>query len=807
MVFSLTSRAEFPSWVRSTNAVEFFTNLSSRLLSAGGYRFDAGDIPVYTNNTFAFSPDVHRLLQVAANIYDASTNRADRGGPDFPFLPSVFRPTFAVNPVGDILISGWIEVTNAGVAELSKPLDLSDPNHVAQISSVGFFNGNLYDVPWIIGVKKGFPSFNEFAMQSVAQVTRRLQMRRPTFTSRPNATNQMFIVGISNVLAVEAWNAYPSNYSRAVDILVANDIKIEFTFTNDPALDLRGGRSTIHLNLAAATNVAANDWQGYGTSLSVPNIGSFVVPLATNLIFLPNSVYRTESGETPFFTANTNVGSNLYLGFEQTGRFPLPDFQFAVTNRLRFILHDHDTQRVIDYVNIGGLIGARNLSAVLATVELDSTENALWSTNRVGGVGLENTPLGIMNQIQVALGNLDIPNWNNYGVGQAAGTTKYKEIDQFRSFMGFVPIYSPGTLNTNLTAVVPFTPTRRTSQYLSWQANDPFVHFLRQDLMSSDSSSSIRRELPNGPVHAIANIGQLNQRFTPWGGYPPTTLPSATAYVSLVKDPMVRSSENWNCAPHGLLSVEWLGKVHRGTPWQTLYLKSADVNSSTWQSWLGGWDPIAAQRARPLADRPLIASLVSLLNTNHPGTLLSVNSPDTNAWRQALDGLVVLGNASTDAELLSNPPLVRFETNVMTATSSQADDIANAILQTRGGKTWTSVGDVLATPAMSEGSPWLNLTSAVQLQRGISDEAYEKIASQLLPCLRMDSLGKTAATVEGHEIEFTGYDGFPYAIEVSGDLTQWSCISTNIPTNGVFRFADPDAGCFGARYYRSRLLP
>src|SRR3974377_85475 len=50
--------------------ISFFTNIASRLLrSAIG--LDLGRIQIYPTNQY--TPAVHRALQVAANLYDAST--------------------------------------------------------------------------------------------------------------------------------------------------------------------------------------------------------------------------------------------------------------------------------------------------------------------------------------------------------------------------------------------------------------------------------------------------------------------------------------------------------------------------------------------------------------------------------------------------------------------------------------------------------------------------------------------------------------------------------------------------------------
>jgi hypothetical protein len=36
----------------------------------------------------------------------------------------------------------------------------------------------VYGIPPIIGVKKGYPNFNEFALQTRVQITRRVELRK-----------------------------------------------------------------------------------------------------------------------------------------------------------------------------------------------------------------------------------------------------------------------------------------------------------------------------------------------------------------------------------------------------------------------------------------------------------------------------------------------------------------------------------------------------------------------------------------------------------------------------------------------------
>src|SRR5262245_49861117 len=68
------------------NPTSFFTNVASRFLA--DMNVDLNHIQIYPTNEY--TPAVHRLLQLSANLYDATTNRFIDGGPTN--YPTVFRP-------------------------------------------------------------------------------------------------------------------------------------------------------------------------------------------------------------------------------------------------------------------------------------------------------------------------------------------------------------------------------------------------------------------------------------------------------------------------------------------------------------------------------------------------------------------------------------------------------------------------------------------------------------------------------------------------------------------------------------------
>jgi hypothetical protein len=104
----VASATNFVNW----RPVDFFTNAANRLLKNAGYEFTIGqDFQIYPTNFY--TPSVHQLLQLAANMYDATTLRPGNA-------PSVFRPIFGKRPGSSgediIYIAGYQEEVDARLA-------------------------------------------------------------------------------------------------------------------------------------------------------------------------------------------------------------------------------------------------------------------------------------------------------------------------------------------------------------------------------------------------------------------------------------------------------------------------------------------------------------------------------------------------------------------------------------------------------------------------------------------------------------------------------------------------------------------
>ena len=847
--------------LRNDNPVGFFTNAAIRLLIKAGYTIGAPtstsnllvtnivsgvpitslQIPIWPNNFY--TPSVHRLLQLAANLYDATTNRTDAGYPsNYPYLPTVFRPVFSSGLASgkggsQICIVDYREVTPADTsAFLSdvRPRDLSDASDRALLKPLDM----VYNVPLVIGAKKGLPSFDEFTSDTQVQVARKLICHRANNSTDPrvpiNEIDPAYYLTVTNVVGLQAWNWYAANYNRAGTLEAWPDMEVLVTNLETGA-QLNPPDYPSRLP-ATVSPLLYTVWPGFN---AIFPSSSFITPLGlggtptTNYVFLPtNSVYSSNQQKflvngTPDSTpGNTN--------------WHVPHFQITVKTRLRFALVDQQSQRLIDYVNLSASQTA-DITTNLADGGCGTSYAPIYSR---GGMWCTNTApsypgsFGVRLQIDASAGRVQSPDWNSSLPDPLYGRDKDKGVNRFLFQFGYGTQPYPGEpAFVGLSAfTAPYSPFRNMHLAILWQANDPLVHYTVGDLQNlTDLPTSVYLDNTAPPLPPTA-FGQPNRHYEPWGGrpYAGSTVPP---YDYRFKDPVagqVGNSDYWNFPTNQPVSATWLGRVHRGTPWQTVYLKSAALDYPSWIKWSGNSNVVInyGQLARsmpqwvsatnlvmgvmnifqwtydsafthPTNDWRLASMLVSLLSTNDPRQLLSANQSSASAWLGALDGMVVLTNSAG----LSPPTSF-----VMSFNSPQAATVASAILANRASQpnqTFRDVGDVLSTPELSVASPWLDTSTISQFfysYYGISDEAYEAIPSQLLPLLRADSVGYAIQNGGSLQFQFSGSDGLAYAVQVSSDLVNWTSVSTNCPVDGIFSFLDVPSAEAPRRFYRSALL-
>jgi hypothetical protein len=432
LCFALTARAA--TSVSLDSPTGFFTNIAARLLRSE-LRLDLNQLPIYPTNYY--TPSAHRLLQLTANLYDSTTNRILGLVPEYPYCPSVFRPLFRRVPFGTntlIVIAGYREVTNADLADprLAPPMvDLNQPNPpftYFPLYGAAFSTDRneplVCGIPLVIGAKKGFPNFNEFAMQTEVDVARFLEFRRnPGDLSGPvTETNQMYVIGISNTFGLEAWNSYFTNYPR--DLKLTATVRMTATLTN------KLGQTNILLDntvsQGAAFLIPANTWSGWTNAVSQL---SMILPFSSTngFFFLTNSSYLPTPPWLVPQTHTFSTGDNFYI----------PRWWLNLRTQLIFILQDTGANRIVDYVNLDQSESTVDVTAKLMEGETQSNPFDFynpanqWLTNRIGNSFSINSPTcGVINQVQVGLNG--ILQGQGFMQDLYAGLDAESAVDSFR---------------------------------------------------------------------------------------------------------------------------------------------------------------------------------------------------------------------------------------------------------------------------------------------------------------------------------------------------------------------------------------
>jgi hypothetical protein len=836
---ALFSNASAKTALDANDPVGFFTTVADKLLRST-FNFGVTSIPVYTNGVFVYSPAIQRVLQLAANIYDATTTN---------FYPTVFRPVFT-NDGANIFISGYQQIVSVpNPPDYGEPassqLPLSQPIDVAALLSLpaGTYSNNVYGVPWIIGAKKYLPGFNQFSMINSVQVERLLQVAR-NYVGGPVWTNHQYLMTITNSLGASFWNSYsnnyPTNYAGSLNMSVYISDTVQMILTNSDGAPTRNLFYTTNFTFTPAF-WPGSKWSADGGG--APAASSFIATNWANT-FLPLEIYKT--GQKNFaFTTDPDPWETNNKSCD-----PLPQFGLIVTNWVQAIIVDNT--HVIDYVQLRGPIDSTNLNNPLQDPGPGGAPNYyLWVTN-VAVVGT--TPSwGIVDQIDVSSQPVNPPptaQWNNPPNPVIPGLDPITAARDFLASMftpsstfNYVDALNGNSYtytNTELIVQAGYTATRTIFVPYLYQVNDPLVHYLASDLNAGagavwagdhaqangvwSQSDNPSTPLPVPPTGADIIKG----RYQPWGKTAPLALQSpdtynfGNPYNLIYKDPLVWSADYWDFPTNLLSSLGGLGQVHRGTPWQTVYLKAHDVlggNSSniaagtnTWMAWTGDYNISDAAIMAPVKDRLLVSLLISLLNTNDVTRLVSVNDQNIADWLALFSGMIVLTNTTPDGAYVSKlfHPQPTFDAFVMASNSPQAEVIANDIAQARAtqpNQNFYSPGDILAVPELTEQSPFLNWTNTNQQDYGITDAAYEAIPAQLLPLLRQDSVGAIVQTNGGRSLQFSGSDAFTYEVQESTDLVNWHTVSTNNPVQGSFSIPIPPASDSEELFYRSVLLP
>jgi hypothetical protein len=722
--------------------IEFFTNAADRmfrqlgLLDMNSNLITVTNIPIYENpvpfgqvsSVNYYTPSVQRILQLAANIYDATTNRILPGSP--VNYPSVFRPAFRSSLNGVASIVGFVEVTNLATDNSLRLPFLEVTNFVKSPQS---YNAgiNIYGVPWVIGAKKGVPNFNEMSIANPLGIQRNLMFTNSQFgtgSGPPWQTNQMIQIGISNSFGVEAWNSYTNAYPKPLKLIVTNLVSMEVS--NEFGIDILNFQDVPFFNVMNLPG-----WPGW-TGRASDN--SFQVPLTSPL--------------TNLFSAGIYLNHAPWLfpiSPPQWGPIYVPHFFMGLSFKFQFILIDTSVNRVIDFVNLEDTEPMLDVDAILQgnfRNQRDQTsEYDIWETNLVNGG--TSPPLGILNQIDA-------------GEGVPAGYQNW--IDPNRGSQGQ---RFNAEINNHITNGFPDPyPAQATIwRLVSWQANDPLVHYTARDLTSTNGQGGLYNTnalvfsgepLPQGAN--LPNVGRMNYAYQPWGGNPQNPNPTFDNNY-LVKDPFITKSDDWDFPTNKLWNVGILGRVHRGTAWQTIYLKPFNPTKVNWVQWNNDntgytnfysgnnrFANIDGVLTQPNQDYSLFDVFTSTPNENATRGQLNVNQTNIADWSAILSGVNVLSNTpGSGLASVTIQPAGAFSWASPTPVAAIWKGITNTLANTNPlvgpvfpNHTFQHLGDILNTPELTVKSPFLNTNSPTA--NATNDEVLERIPQQIMSLLTLN---------------------------------------------------------------------
>jgi len=470
----------------------------------------------------------------------------------------------------------------------------------------------------------------------------------PVTNEPPQYTNQYYCMSISNNFGMDAWNPYPTN----------------FTVSN--------GTFYCCISNFITIQVTNNYGFGFTTNLSHPSnppgfyMGSFILwpawlgSASTNgfITFFPTNfttmlaAYFSEANQRMIFFTNNIISSNGFLPNDmlqspRTG-WPVHDWTLNITNHLVYALFAGAPQRggvLLDFVNLGPFGSSFNISsnAFLQSQggvngNLNNTQTIdYWSQGNATDRAGSPMSIGMLNQVI----NQNIEN----------GATNLPYIHALNG--------NPNGTISSWTFGAPYDPAVVVEDLETWVANDPIVHYTIDDLTwPLDPSKPPAAKTPIFLLTPLTNtLGRVSLRYSPWGANDGTR-----AYGMLLKHPQIYSATNWAFPTNKFPGVGWLGRVHRGTPWQTVYLK-ADNPSGTAQpvfaltnwtasTWFGspyspagyGFEP--TPETYPTNDWALVDLFSTAPNDNAARGLLSVNQTNDAAWAAVFAGVIAPTNAT-----------------------------------------------------------------------------------------------------------------------------------------------------------------
>jgi hypothetical protein len=363
----------------------------------------------------------------------------------------------------------------------------------------------------------------------------------------------------------------------------------------------------------------------------------------------------------------------------------------------------------------------------------------------------------------------------------------------------------------------------------SWQANDPLVHYTVGDLVDLLHTNVVIDKFSATAPRPTDKLGALNPRYKPWGGAPGGVDSNPTDLT--IKDPLVNNSDAWDFPTNKFPNAGWVGRVHRGTPWQTVYLKSSDLGIANnnwqttnnsfnkWQTWSGNGVVMTnfgqtalysnyttfadAYLTQPTNDWRLLDLFTTALSDNATRGQLSINQTNLAAWSAVLSGVIALTNnvdangaPITDANgNLVPAPLIIQPAGIYDAFNSTTWTplvwLVKAINDARTNATrqvFSHLGDLLAVPQLTVASPFLNTTvPPTDPNYALNDAAIERLPQQIAGLLKADPVPRFVIYSYGQTLKPEGTRAFVRSGPFSGLCTNYQ-IMAEYATRTVVRF-------------------
>jgi hypothetical protein len=694
-------------------------------------------IPIFTNGSTMttnlplpgplYSGRLHQILQLAANIHDATTGA--KNGEVEPYFPSVFRPQFDDQRSTDgkvyitnyVLVQDAIEVTPPGIW---RDLDSRDPFTPP--------NDLVYGIPLIIGARKGFPNFNELAVMTTSETTRKLTVFRSVSNAEPHTIEQDLSLKVRTRIQVEARNPWDRTNARPLQLVVS----------------LRAGLQVSNAPITVADRIwfdqRAYNYFVYPTPGFWPGESKDggAQQFTNSLVLSP--VFETNvldwAIRQNILSSPTNLNTN---------------FTVTINNRLNFYILDIDRNnnpRIVDFVTLNR---PRNQFEIGRKMDEDLPESndpsgllvKIWSSARdqtYNTLGIRNQ-LGMSQVYQAVSDNV----WGNYD------STVLSKADAAIKFNRFMTLKEVGTNQA------PFTPTRLIVQANYYQVDDPLVHYNFEDLRNDTSKEVYGTErLNSARTNLNVSMGQVNLKAHAWNrgeiGNSSVTpsLPGEDLLDPRLRDPGLLHPEYWDFPTNLFANIGWLGRVHRGTPWQSIYLKSRGPNTAAiWREHSGNQRHLnSANLMQPPRDWELLDIFTTAPHPNATRGRLSINQANLAAWSAVLSGAVT-------SEAIPHPDDASFtaSTNVVMAPAAISPDIEHIVEGINLQRVLVSsnryngylhapfnkLSDLMSTPELSEASPFLN--ADINQFDGykptgtaiITDADYERIPQQILSLVKL----------------------------------------------------------------------